>query len=54
VVVRALPGEPQQAPLIMVSGRAWSPGVYQALRLLGKTLDVAWERAFVRSITFKN
>ena len=50
----APPGEPQQAPLIMVSGRAWSPGVYRALRLLGKTLDVAWERAFVRSITFKN
>jgi hypothetical protein len=28
VAVCALPGELQQAPLIMVSGHAWSPGVY--------------------------
>jgi hypothetical protein len=54
VVVHALPGEPQQAPLIMVSGCAWSQGVYRALRLQGKTLDIAWERAFVRSLTFQN
>jgi hypothetical protein len=48
------PDEPQQAPLIMASGRAWNPGVYRALRLLGKTLDVAWERAFVPSLTLRN
>jgi hypothetical protein len=54
VAVPAPPGEPQQAPLILMSGRAWSPGVYWALRLLGKTLDVAWERAFFRSLVFKN
>ena len=29
------------APIKMVSERAWSPGIYQALRLLGKPLDVA-------------
>jgi hypothetical protein len=54
IAVRVPPGEPQQAPLIMVSECAWSPGVYWALRLLGKTLDIAWERAFVCSLTFKN
>jgi hypothetical protein len=27
VVVHAPPGEIQQAPLIIVSGRAWGPGV---------------------------
>jgi hypothetical protein len=48
------PGELQQAPLIMVSGCAWNLGVYWTLRLLGKTIDVAWERAFVCSLTFKN
>jgi hypothetical protein len=37
----------QRAPIKMVSGRVWSPGIYLALRLLGKTLDVAWERAFI-------
>ncbi len=25
---------------------------YQSLRLLGKSLDVAWERAFIRPLTF--
>jgi hypothetical protein len=54
VAVVAPQDEPQQAPLKMVSGSAWSPGVYQALRLLGKILDVAWERACVCSLTFKN
>jgi hypothetical protein len=54
VAVRAPPDEPQQAPLIMVSRRTWSLGVHQALRLLGETLVVACERAFVRFITFKN
>ena len=42
----------QQAPIKMVSGRAWSPGIYLALRLLGKTLGVTWERAFICSLTF--
>ena len=40
------------APIKMVSGRAWSLGIYQALRLLGKSLDVAWERAFIHPLTF--
>ena len=42
----------QRAPINMVSGRAWSPGIYQALRLLGKSLDVAWERVFIHLLTF--
>jgi hypothetical protein len=54
VAVCVPPGEPQQAPLIMVSGRAWNLGVYRALGLLGKTLDIAWERAFVCSLTSMN
>jgi hypothetical protein len=41
----------QQAPIKIMSGHAWSPGIYQALRLLGKTLDVAWERTFIHSLT---
>ncbi len=41
----------RQAPSKMVSGRVWSPGIYWALRLLGKTLDVAWERAFICPLT---
>ena len=40
-----------RAPIKMVSGRAWSPGIYQALRLLGMTLDVVWERALICSLT---
>ena len=32
----------RRAPIKIVGGRAWSPGIYQALRLLGKSLDVAW------------
>ncbi len=31
LAVRAPPGGLQQAPLIMVSGRAWSPGVSSSL-----------------------
>ena len=31
----------QRAPIKMVSGHVWSLGSYQALRLLGKSLDVA-------------
>jgi hypothetical protein len=42
----------QRAPIKMVSGRAWSPGIYQALRLLEKSLDVAWDRAFIHPLTF--
>ncbi len=35
-------------PLIqIVQGRRWSPGVYRALRQRGKTLEVAWRRAFL-------
>ncbi len=41
----------QQAPIKMVIGRAWSQGIYRALRLLGISLDVAWERAFICPIT---
>jgi hypothetical protein len=44
--------ESERAPLRLVSGRAWSPGVYKTLRLLGKPLDVAWRRAFIRSSHF--
>ena len=50
-----VPAEPtkqnQQAPIKMVSGRAWSPGIYQALTLLGKTIDVAWARGFIHPLT---
>ena len=42
----------QRAPIKMVSGRAWSQGIYRAPRLLGKSLDVAWERAFIHPLTF--
>jgi hypothetical protein len=42
----------RHAPIKMVSGRAWSLRIYQALRLLGKSLDVAWERAFIYPLTF--
>ena len=41
----------QRAPIKMVSGRAWSPGIYRTLRLPGKTLDVAWERVFIHPLT---
>jgi hypothetical protein len=30
----------QRAPIKMMSTRAWSPGIYQALRLLGKSLEM--------------
>jgi hypothetical protein len=42
----------RRAPIKIVGGRAWSPGIYQALRLLGKSLDVAWEKAFIHPLTF--
>ena len=40
------------APIKWVGGRAWSPGIYRALRLMGRPLDVAWEKAFVGSSHF--
>ncbi len=42
----------RRAPIKIVGGCAWSPGIYQALRLLGKSLDVAWEKAFIHPLTF--
>ena len=42
----------RRAPIKMVGGRAWSLGIYRSLRLLGKSLDVAWERAFIHPLTF--
>ncbi len=45
-------GRDQRAPIKMVSGGAWSPGIYRAPRLLGEALDVAWERAFIHSLTY--
>jgi hypothetical protein len=46
-------GQSERAPIKMVNGRAWSPGIYWALRLLGRSLiDIAWERAFICSLTF--
>ena len=41
-----------RARIKLVGGRPWSPGVYSALRLLGNTLEVAWERAFIRASHF--
>jgi hypothetical protein len=35
----------------MVSGCVWSPGIYQALPLLGETLGVAWERGYLLTIS---
>jgi hypothetical protein len=53
VDVRAPPVEQNQlAPIKMVSKRVWSLGIYRALRLLGKSLDIAWERAFICPLTF--
>jgi hypothetical protein len=37
--------------LKIVDGRRWSPGIYHTLRLLGKTLDAAWEGAFIQTLT---
>jgi hypothetical protein len=41
-----------QAPIKLVDGPSWRPGVYRALRLLGNTLEVAWERVFIRTSHF--
>jgi hypothetical protein len=40
-----------QAPIKIVDGRHWSPGVYRNLRLMGFTLEVAWAKVFI-SLTF--
>ena len=40
------------APIKLVNGRPWSPNVYRNLRLIGKSLEVAWEKAFVRASHF--
>jgi hypothetical protein len=40
------------APIKIVGGRAWSPGIYRSLRILGNSLEVAWERAFIHPLTF--
>jgi hypothetical protein len=42
----------ERAPLLYVRGKRWSPGVYRSLRLLGRPLEVAWERAFIALPTF--
>ncbi len=49
--VKMVTGQNQRPPIKMMSGGAWSPGIYRALRLVGMMLDVAWERAFIRSLT---
>ena len=45
-------GPRTRAPIKMVDGRPWSPGVYRALRMLGHPLEAAWERAFIRTSHF--
>ena len=45
----------RRAPIRIVGGRAWSPGIYQALRLLGKSLDVDGRRhLFALSLLINN
>jgi hypothetical protein len=39
----------ERAPIKMVQGKLWSPGVYRNLRSLGLTLETAWRQAFVRT-----
>ena len=41
-----------RAPIKMIDGRPWSPNIYRNLRLIGKSLEVAWEKAFVRTSHF--
>ena len=43
----------ERAPIKVVDGRPWSSGVYRALRLLGKPLEIAWEKAFIRYSHFR-
>ncbi len=42
----------ERAPIKVVDGHPWSPGVYRALRLMGKPLEVAWEKALIRCSHF--
>ena len=42
----------ERAPINLVDGSPWSPGVYRALRFLGRSLETAWEKAFIRSSHF--
>ncbi len=41
-----------RAPIKMVDGRPWSLGVYQLMRLMGKTLEVVWEKTFNQTSHF--
>jgi hypothetical protein len=36
-----------RAPIKIVDGRPWSPGMYRNLRLLGHALEAAWEQASI-------
>ena len=45
-------GQGTRAPIKIVDGREWSPGVYRSLRLLGHSLEMAWEKAFIRASHF--
>ena len=45
-------GGEERAPLLYVRGQRWSPGVYRSMRLLGRSVEVAWERAFIALPTF--
>ena len=45
-------GQRKKAPLLWVRGQLWSPGVYRSLRVLGRPLEVVWERAFIALPTF--
>ncbi len=56
ILTAARPNEGElQEPIKMVGGKPWSPGVYRNLRLMGKTIEVAWEHAFIRTtLTFVN
>jgi hypothetical protein len=40
------------APIKIVDGCPWSPNVYCSLRLLGQTLERAWEKAFIKASHF--
>ncbi len=48
----AEPGDMARAPIKMVGGKPWSPGVYRALQLLRNLVEVAWKQAFVRILIF--
>ena len=52
-LAKARPSESgSRAPIKLVDGRPWSPNIYRNLRLVGKSLEVAWEKAFVRASHF--